>query len=79
MWEAWTTGWDGGRVGADVVAIEGDVDVADRQLRAGQLTEEDVQAAGEDRSASVDADDGETGGLRVLLGDLVGDSPQRSP
>ena len=46
---------------------------------AGQLAEEGVQAAGEDRAAGVDADDGETRGLGVLLGDLVGDPPQRSP
>ena len=39
----------GGRLGADVVAVEGDVDVADRQLGAGQLAEEGVQATGEER------------------------------
>ena len=79
MWEAWTTGWAAGRLGADVVAVEGDVDVADRQLGRGQLAEEGVEAAGEDRAAGVDADDREVRGLGVLLGDLMGDPPQRSP
>ena len=69
----------GGRLGADVVAVEGDVEVADRQLGAGQLAEQGVQAAGEEGAAGVDADDRETLGLGVLLGDLVGDPPQRSP
>ena len=69
----------GGRLGADVVAVEGDVEVADRQLGPGQLAEEDVQAAGEHGAAGVDADDREPLGIRVLLGDLVGDPPQRSP
>ena len=79
MWESWTTGCAGGRLGADVVAVEADVDVADRQLGAGQLAEEGVEAAGQDGAAGVDADDGEPRGLRVLLGDLVGDPPQGSP
>ena len=46
---------------------------------AGQLAEQRVQAAGEHGAAGVDADDREALGLRVLLGDLVGDPPQRSP
>ena len=37
------------------------------------------QAAGQQRAAGVDADDRQALGLRVLLGDLVGDPPQRSP
>ena len=69
----------GGRLGADVVAVEGDVEVADRQLGAGQLAEEGVQAAGQDGAAGVDADDRQALGIGVLLGDLVGDPPQRSP
>ena len=68
-----------GRLGADVVAVEGDVDVADRQLGAGQLGEQGVQATGEHGAAGVDADEREPRGLGVLLGDLVGDPPQRSP
>ena len=79
MWEAWTTGCEAGRLGADVVAVEGDVEVADRRLGLGQLAEQGVQAAGEERAAGVDADDREALGLRVLLGDLMGDPPQRSP
>ena len=69
----------GGRRGVNVVAVEGDVEVADRQLGPGQLAEEGVEAAGEERAAGVDADQGEIPGIGVLLGDLVGDPPQRSP
>ena len=69
----------GGVLGADVVAVEADVEVADRQLGAGQLGEEVVEATGEDRAASVDADDRESLGLGVLLGDLMGDPSQGSP
>ena len=67
------------RLGADVVAVEGDVDVADRHLGAGQLADQGVQAAGDQRAASVDADDREAVRRGVLLGDLVGDPPQRPP
>ena len=66
-------------VRGEIVAVEADVDVADRQVGAGQLTEERVEAAGQDGTASVDADDGEPRGLRVLLGDLMGDPSQGSP
>ena len=78
-WEAWTTGCERGRLGADVVAVEGDVEVADRQLDLGQLAEQSVEATGEHRAAGVDADDRQALGNRVLLGDLVGDPLQRSP
>ena len=47
----------GGRLGADVVAVEGDVEVADRQLGPGQLADEGVQPAGQHRAAGVDPDD----------------------
>src|SRR5882757_2512800 len=53
----------GGGAGADIVAVEGDVDVADRQVGACQLTEESVEATGQDRAAGVDADHGEPRGL----------------
>ena len=46
---------------------------------SGQLGEQGVQAAGEQGAAGVDADDRQDVGVRVLLGDLVGDPPQRSP
>ena len=72
-------GLRGGGLGADVVAVEGDVEVADRQLRPGQLAQEDVEAAGQDGAAGVDADDRQTIRIGILLGDLVGDPPQRSP
>ena len=63
----------------DVVAVEGDVDVAERHLGAGQLADQGVQALGEQRAAGVDADQGEALGARVLLDDLVGDPDQRAP
>jgi hypothetical protein len=68
-------GLRGGRLGADVVAVEGDVEVADRSLGLGQLADQGVQAAGEDGAAGVDADDRQSLGLRVGLGDLMGDPP----
>ncbi len=79
MWEEWTTGCEVARVRADVVAVEGDVDVADRDGGVGELAEDRVQAAGEQGAPSVDADDRQSVRLRVLLGDLVGDPPQRPP
>ena len=72
-------GLGAGRPGADVVAVEGDVDVADRQLDPGQLAEDRVQAAGQQGAASVDSDDRQALGIGVLLGDLMGDALQRSP
>ena len=70
-----------GLAAGEVVAVEGDVDVAERDLGAGadQLPENQVQAGGEDCSASVDADHGQAGRIGVLLDDLVGDPPQGPP
>src|ERR1700761_1864149 len=48
--------------GADVVAVEADVDVAEGQVGACQLAEEGVEAAGQDGAAGVDADHGEARG-----------------
>ena len=45
----------------------------------GQLAEHRVQAAGEQGAAGVDPDDRQALGVGVLLGDLMGDPPQRSP
>jgi len=71
----------------DVVAVEGDVDVAERELGRDQLLEMGVEAAGEDRAAGVDSDDRDggaavigivvAGGPGVLLDDLVRDAHQR--
>ena len=61
----------------DVVAVEGDVDVAERDVVAGELADEGVEAAGDDRSAGVNADDRERLG-GVLFDDLVRDPNQGS-
>jgi len=60
-----------GTTTADVVAVEGDVDVADRDLGAALLADERVQALRKKRTASVDANQGKAFGPRVALGDLV--------
>ena len=61
----------------DVVAVEGDVDVAERDGVACQLADEGVEAAGDDRSAGVNADDRERLG-GVLFDDLMRDPNQGS-
>ncbi len=63
---------------AEVVAVEGDVDVAERDRLAGELLDQRVQAGGEHRAAAVDADDGEVlpcGSLDYL----VSDAHERAP
>ena len=77
MCEACTTGcsrW----AQAQVVAVEGDVDVAERDGLVGELGDERVEPGGEHRAAAVDADDGEVlaGGS---LDDLVSDAHERAP
>ena len=63
----------------EVVAVEGDVEVAERHLGAGQLADQGVQAAGEDGAAGVDADERERPRRAgVLLDDLVRDPHQRA-
>ena len=57
MCEAWTTGWLGR--GGHVVAVEGDVDVAERDRLADQLGDQVAQRAGEHGAAAVDPDDRE--------------------
>jgi hypothetical protein len=64
---------------ADVVAVEGDVDVAVRQAGVEQVLDERVDAPAEHRAAAVDPDDREPLGLRVLLHDLVRDPYERAP
>ena len=48
-------------------------------LGSAQLGQQSVEPAGEQGATSVDSDDRQGIGGRVLLGDLVGDPPQRSP
>jgi hypothetical protein len=71
-------GVDDRRLGplADIVAVEGDVDVPQRHLVAGELADERMQAAGDDRAAGVDADQCQARGPGVLLDDLVRDPHQ---
>ena len=64
------------RAGAQVVAVEGDVDVAERDLVLEQVAHEAVQAVGEVGAAAVDADEGDRA-ARVLLHDLVRDPDER--
>ena len=63
----------------DVVAVEGDVEVAERNVRAGELTDQRMQAAADDGTARVDPDQRGPIRLLVLLDDLVGDPDQRPP
>jgi methyl coenzyme M reductase gamma subunit len=62
-----------GRVGAagrQVIAVEGDVDVAERDLLVEEVADQPVQAGGEVRAAAMDADQRhQLAG--VLLDDLV--------
>jgi hypothetical protein len=67
-----------GLAARQIVAVERDVDVAERHLGPGELADERVQAAGEDRTAGVDADQSDGVRPRVLLDDLVRDPHQRA-
>jgi hypothetical protein len=62
----------------DVVAVEGDVELAERDLGAGQLLDAAAQALGERDAARVDADEGDALEIGVPLDDLVRDPRQRS-
>ena len=60
----------------EVVAVEGDVEVAERHLRAAQLADQGVKAGGQDGAAGVDPDQRDTLIAGVLLDDLVRDPHQ---
>ena len=62
----------------DVVAIEGDVDGAERGLDSGALLDQTREPPGERDAAGLDPDQGELAELRVALDDLVGDSRKGS-
>jgi hypothetical protein len=64
---------------ADVVAIEGDVDVTQRDLGAAQLADQRVEPLRQHRAPGVNPDQGETLGPRIALRDLVRDAEQRPP
>ena len=62
-----------------VVAVEGDVEVAERHLDLVQLGEQLAQPGGEHGAAAVDADERELLRLSPVLDDLVRDARERSP
>ena len=74
----------GGVTPRQVVAVERDVDVAERDVGAGELADERMEPAGEDRAAGVDADEGDRVArgsavvAGVLLDDLVRDPHERA-
>ena len=63
---------------AHVVAVEADVDVAERHGLADELGDQVAQARAQHGAATVDADDRDSLATR-LLDDLVCDSHQRAP
>jgi len=62
----------------DVVAVKGDVELAERDLRAGELADPPAQPLCERHAARVDADQSDPRQLGVPLDDLVRD-PGESP
>jgi hypothetical protein len=62
----------------DVVAVEGDVELAERDLGAGELADASAQPLRERHAARVDADQRHARKVRVPLDDLVCD-PGESP
>ena len=72
-------GADLGRLArGEVVAVEGDVDLARGQLRLDEVGDQPVQPRGEVGAAAVDADERDLP-VGVLLDDLVGDPHERPP
>ena len=66
-----------GPAGGEVVAVEGDVDVAAGDLDVEQVADEPVQARGEMRAATVDAHQRDVP-VGVLLDDLMRDAHERA-
>ena len=63
----------------DVVAVEGDVDGAERGLDSGALGDQAREPPRKRDAAGLDPDEREVVELRVALDDLVGDSRKGSP
>src|SRR5262245_56444748 len=63
----------------DVVAVEGDVELAERDLGPAQLVDAPAEPLGERHSACVDADERDPREVGVPLDDLVRDPRQRLP
>ena len=66
-----------GAAGGEVVAVEGDVDLAVGDLRVEQVAHEPVQARGEMGAAAVDPHQRDVP-VAVLLDDLVRDADERA-
>ena len=64
--------------GDGVVAVEGDVDRAERDLLPAPLLDQRREPLGERDAARVDADEGELGQVVVALDDLVRDARERA-
>ena len=62
----------------DVVAVEADVDVAERDVLA-QSVDQSRAGGGEDRAAAMDADESELVRPSCRLDDLVRDPHERTP
>ena len=60
-----------------VVAVEGDVELAERELLAGALLDEPAEALGDRDAARVDADERDRVEVVVALDDLVRDPGER--
>ena len=73
---AWTTGWRPPRPG--VVAVEGDVDRAERDLFPAPLLDEGGEPLGERDAARVDPDERQCAEVVVPLDDLVRDARERA-
>src|SRR5690349_132394 len=63
----------------DVVAMEGDVELPERDLRGRELLDALPEPLGQRNAAGVDADQGDATEVGVPLGDLVRDPRQRLP
>jgi len=61
----------------DVVAVKGDVELAEGNLRARELGDSPAQPLRERNAAGVDADERDLGEVGVALDDLVRDPRQR--
>ena len=63
---------------AEVVAIEADVELAERDLGLQEIAEQRAQSAGQQSAATMDAHDRQAVVLGVLLDDLVSDPHERA-
>jgi len=69
--------WRLARAHVDVVAVEGDVELAQRDLGAGELADQAPQPLGEGHAARVDADERDAREVGIAFRDLVRDARQR--